>query len=95
MRADEIMEPSDSDVDSGSFKERAVELALVLLQECDEHDRRLLVLRRSFGLEAHEIASLLGEALHEIRADLERLEFRILELAESGARTVEPPVGLS
>ena len=95
MRADEIMGTNASEVESRSFKERAAELSLVLFQESDERDRRLLVLRRTFGLDHHEIASLLGEAVHEIRADLERLEFRIRELAESGAPTAEPPVGLS
>ena len=95
MRASEIMETGAA-VNAGSAAPgRSHELSLLLLQEIDDRDRRLIVLRVTYELEPHEIAVLLGETVEEISSDLRRLEYRVRELARTVSRAADPPMGLS
>ena len=74
---------------------RASDVSLLLLQELDQFDRQVIILRHLERLTVNEIARVLSREVHEVEIQLAALEARALRLAGSMAARREPSLSAS
>jgi DNA-directed RNA polymerase specialized sigma24 family protein len=71
------------------------EISLILLQDLDPRERRLLILRHAVRLDPTEIAIVMDESVDQVLEGLEVIEDHARRLAASMSTDVEPVLSAS